>query len=544
LPNIFHSAKDILFSTHWLNMGTWWQSFGGDVPGAGRLTRPERILPQEKREAEGKFDGECRMYPNEAFAVALYHWLRSLAPNADPNKILDLIAADWNQLISPEPIKGEESQNGSNLFVNSFLAQDDKNRADLVLKQCEPGGLGQRALESLFGNKTSPAGLPTENAPSSALPLMIGIDGKCNLSGGRGFDEKVVKAFLDDIYETNLAALESLSVATTVMEKVARARARLSEHLSLAREEANSISEHVIRESTSPENKNVVADPNSHQIVLLKAKLSAIKKVVEEDEKQLGQLSKMLSLTHYAIINSKKAAEATYRITANAFNLCRNGIRLVGTETKKRYLIGNELLFTPCNQPLSEFDFDDAVDPTNLKSPSIWLSSSYPITIDLRTKAGSGNAFKDLLKTQPVTNTVRPELIVFDSQTLLPKRTAAPIVLSRMPFFNGGVPSGQLLYYCQDAVSSGFAPAVNWSVLIRDVGNSHLQGNLSEPLSSPDQDWCKQYDQALGVCPGLLSEFQLRMPMPVLKDFPPGSVVRNEAGQKASQIPPVPEQTL
>jgi hypothetical protein len=105
----------------------------------------------------------------------------------------------------------------------------------LVLKQCEPGGLGQRALESLFGNKTSPAGLPTENAPSSALPLMIGIDGKCNLSGGRGFDEKVVKAFLDDIYETNLAALESLSVATTVMEKVARARARLSEHLARSR---------------------------------------------------------------------------------------------------------------------------------------------------------------------------------------------------------------------------------------------------------------------------------------------------------------------
>jgi hypothetical protein len=218
-------------------------------------------------------------------------------------------------------------------------------------------------------------------------------------------------------------------------------------------------------------------------------------------------------------------------------------------------LVGEKYIFVPEHKPISEFDFDDAATAL-LKNPdtvlnSPWLlrqmkfrievdellASNDPVTNNLRT------SIQNLLAQKPAQEE-HPMVVVYDSQSLAARGNARPLPFVGFPSFNVGVPKGQMLYYCPDALTTGSNPDISWSVVIRDLAASRLEGNLAQPIRSQDESWCKQQGQAIGISPGLSCEFQLRTPLPVLKDFSVGSVVRNRSGQSVIQIPPLPLQIL
>jgi len=251
-----------------------------------------------------------------------------------------------------------------------------------------------------------------------------------------------------------------------------------------------------------------------------------------------------------AIVNATRAISLTYQMTANAFSVCREGI--VPLDAKlSQFLISKKFIFTPHDQPLSEFDFEEA--PDKEKAPSgDWLKEGLAVSLDvddlMKAKDREHSILQAkvnlVLQQQVKESAMSATLIVFDSQMLLSPAQAKPLLFSSYPFSNVPLPKGQLIYYCQDAMRTGLKPQVTWSVLIRNLAASWLEGNAGEPMPSADEDWCKQRGQAVGACPGLITEFQLRSPLPVLEGIRPGSIIRNQVGQSASQIPPLAPEVL
>jgi len=256
-----------------------------------------------------------------------------------------------------------------------------------------------------------------------------------------------------------------------------------------------------------------------------------------------------------AIANAAKAIEFTYRVSANAFTTCREGIVALNANSTQ-FLIGKDFVFSAETKPLSEFDFDEIIqDQKSLTSDQLdlpagnsfdWLKATLSIEISvdkaLKSNAGSMLALKSrldsVLRWGHAVQDMSPVMILFNSQGLTGE------VFGNYPFSNISIPEGQLVYYCQNALKTGKDPEIGWSVLIRDLAASYNEGNMGQPIPSSEEDWCKQGGQAIGACPGLITEFQLRSPVPILKNFPPGSIIRNAAGSEVSQIPTLPAQVL
>jgi hypothetical protein len=111
-------------------------------------------------------------------------------------------------------------------------------------------------------------------------------------------------------------------------------------------------------------------------------------------------------------------------------------------------------------------------------------------------------------------------------------------------FGNIRIPAGQMMYYCANAVKTGGAPRVSWSVAIRDLISSRSEGTMGEPVSVPDGDWRPATSRS-GEIPGLAGEFQLRTPLPLTDLGQSGSYLTNPlTGQQIPQIPPLPSEML
>jgi hypothetical protein len=539
VPKQFRSAQNILLQERWNATGAWREASRGDVPGPGTLVVPSAL----------KF---AQMPPNQAFAHALYGWLKTLPSNSDPDKCIHLLTADWQILLAQSRSKtaGTPVEGAPPSVVNSCLVQDTDGRTFAFRNQGSPGGAGQQAIADVFaGSQTSP-GVIFNGAPPSALPLIVDSDGNCNLAGCQGFDAELIEGFFEQVHETNLAALESISVGRQLKTKYLEERAELRPKLMIEKQEWNSIVSRINREKKENPDKQVSPQETLPPDQLLQEKLTVLRKAFNEDERELTRLDRGVALSAIAIANATHAIDLTYQITANAFSVCREGI--VPLDAKlSQFLISKKLIFTTHDQPLSEFDLEEA--PGKPAAPSAdWLKEKFVVSVDvddvLKAKGHEASILqaklKVILQQQLPDSAMSATLIVLDSQMLTAPGLARPLLLASYPFSNVLLPGGQLIYYCQDAWRTGQSPQVTWSVLVRNLAASWLEGNAAEPITSTDADWCKQRGQAVGACPGLITEFQLRSPLPVLQGIRPGSIIRNQVGQSASQIPPLAPEAL
>jgi len=539
MPDVFNSVRAILFSPIWETQGIWMQASGGEIPGSGKLVPAQNLNRSQA--------GSSNMTPADALAVATYHWFRTLPGGTDPRRCLRLLDSNW----TIEPVTDNTAKRpGAGPFINSCLAQNNQSRANETLEQTGPGGIGQTAISNLFEGSENNSGVVFDEAPSSALPLTVDRQGNCNLTNSKGFDTAFVKNFFNAVYETNLAAIETLTVARSLHEKSFSTRLQLRSKLAMEKQEHTSLRNRLDRLVE----KNAVVSPQSNRLELLQTKIESLKDTISEDEKALAKVEKLGELSAIAANNAGRAADFTYSLSANAFSLCRDGLFLLRGNPDK-FLIGQKYIFVPERKPISEFDFDDAatafLENPNTVLPSPWLNRDMTCRIEVDALLASNDPASNNLKTsvqnliaQTPVQELHPTVVVYDSQTVAPRGNARPLTFVGFPSFNVGIPKGQMFYYCPNAIVTGSKPEISWSVAIRDLAASRLEGNLAQPIRSQDEGWCKQQGQAIGVSPGLSCEFQLRTPVPVLKDFPVGSVVRNRSGQSAIQIPPLPLQVL
>jgi hypothetical protein len=564
IPPQFASAHDILFNKQWTSKGDWQQAVGSRVPGKGSLAPPlDPVMPS--------------MQPGDAMAVGLYHWLRSAGSAIDPDLAVELIHSKWdlNSLSNTADRKDldmTDSAEQTSTIVNSCLARDTGAREYSIMNQTGPSSVGQIALSrafAVFDQSTQPNAGPAY--PPTALPLFVDAQGKCNLAGRKGFNTALIKSFLYDIHDTNIAATTSLAMAKQFLNQSSNALSQTEQRIIIERQELASVTSRLARmtDEASKRRKPVSdsgaeADDPKRIMILAQDRTEALRAQIANDEQQRANLRDTHNRATQAIYNATKAASATYELCEHAFKSCRDGIYQIDT-AHRAYLIGKKFVFVAHNEPLCENDFfaatQDAAANKNKsedeepKSP--WFSRNMEIMAPVDAFIGNhaedakaeGKSLKALLQEKPVEQIFHQGMIVLDSRSITRTATTTPAChgYKQYAFSNIAIPSGQLLYYCQNAIESGDSPKVSWSMLLRDLvatrSNASDIGATGNPIPSEERSWCNESEH--GPCPGLACELQLRCPLPVLNDFSEDTYLKEPGiNTQVPQIPPVPADML
>ncbi len=500
VPPQLHAVSDILLQPAWRNVGQWQQAIGADIPGAGTLGPL----------AEGE-PGE--MTPGSALAVALYHWLRYAGPDTEVENLLELI----NRPFPPAAGAGGPGWQP----INSCLARDTGARAFAVLNQTGPQGAGQEAISQAF------AWAPRDKAlPGSALPLCVDAAGNVDLPGGGEFDPNMVFDFLQALHETNLAGIECRSTARAVLERVRGELVRLDKEISLDAEELASLRQRISRQGQGQASPAVL-----RQTPLL------LKRVAEL-EGSLSRLNTRRRIGLRAVGLASRLEENGSQAAVRSFQLCSRLGELSGSGlTRSRaqpgaFLLNGRWLFIPHRRPLSEETLLDVASGRLDPRSSGWLDRRFLV---LAEAPEAGDAYA-----RPAPP-ARPLVVVLDSEALKPGRSPRLRTYRRSPFGAVGIPAGELLYYSPNALESGTAIKVGWSVLLRDLVAFRVDRRRGEAQPSSEPDWCRQGDLTEATCPGLACEFQVRSPIPVPPGFQVDWYLTNPfTGEQASLVPPVP----
>lgn len=548
VPPQFNSARDVLFYDQWKSRGDWQQAVGSNVPGKGSLAPPLGSVMHS-------------MSPGDAMAVALHDWLKCSGPEVDPDRAVQLIQSRWDtsSLNSTGKQSGSaEAVAGAQRSINSCLAQDTGAREYSIMNQTGPGSTGQTALSRAFAifDQTT-QNLAQQSFPPSALPLVVDRNGDCNLAGKHGFDATLVQDFLGSLHKTNLAALSSLGTARQLSTATTAALNQLQQKMYIEKQELASVSTHVAGrmqdESTKHKSDSQTGTP-SHLIEVAQARIATLKAIIEADERQRHKFERMHRQAVQAILNATKVANATFDLGANALQLCRNGIyRIDGKE--KKFLVGNKFVFVPMIVPLTEPDFVVTDSQNLLVELTPWFGKSMDVVMSVESAYGDqvgkvtveGKSLKYVLDNMAAPVPFLSGIFVLDSRAINKSAAVKPAPLAKRgyAFANISIPPGQLLYYCQNAVTTGNQPKVAWSILLRDLVASKTTASMDEfvgvPIPSQERDWCGQHQEQ---CPGLACELQIRCPLPVLDAKFEDSYLKNPMNTQVPQIPPVPPDML
>lgn len=539
LPPIIDSAMSLLTAKSLSGTGDWQQAVGNEVPGKGSLAPSlQPVLPG--------------MSPSDAFSVVLYHWLKRQGSEVSEQKLYELLEAKWNSSAPIMKFSPETTTPTNESKPNSCLAIDTGARQYAILNQTGPGGIGQTALSRAFAIYTGAlAGSPQVNFPQNALPLFVDRDGKCNLAGRKGYSDKFVNDYLKAIYDTNLAAVESAAVSRMVIARASAELTQLDQKIYIERQELNSVMNRFNRLGAETPPAKARAAPNevARQKALIQDKLDALKISITADEDERAKLRKTNTLAQRTTATANQVGTTTYELCAQAFRLCKDGIFRIDRPTPA-YIISRKFVFTPCTIPVDESDFFKPESEISANS-KLWLTKSFDVVTTIETARLSadtmveGAKYSDFAESSILQQTNSP-VVFLTTDELFSSTTPRPMIFNFYPFGNIRVPSGQLFYYCKDALRTGSAPAVSWSVVIRDlvasVGQNSMGNPSGEPIPSDQPDWCKTSDQH--DCPGLACEFQLRTPLPVITNSPETLLTNPVNSAQIQQIPPVPADML
>jgi hypothetical protein len=582
MPPFAHSIIDLLKYDGWRNKGLWRQAIGNEVPGRGSLAPPlEPSLPQ--------------MDPGEALAVQLYDWLKYIGSDLQA----DAVAACFLEKFSNGPKIGTAlaGRNAASFGVNddqvnSCIAKDTGAREYAVMHQCNPGGVGQSALsKALLIKHANELTAGRANFPANALPLFVNGDGYCNLAGRKSFDERLVRNFFRDLYETNLAALETVSTAKSLHAQSVIALSQINQKEVVERQELASLTNRLsrlVRDKQREQDNHSELSPLP--IRLTQDRITDLEMLIKSDEEQRKQNLKLHFLANLTQQNASRVQSSTYDICANSLRLCRDGLFSINWGG---YLIGKNNVFMPITRPMAEADFYEAIasnlvsetyqpyrealpfDPTdlsaetkNIREAQIKNPAFAWIRKDLRVLLPPEQGFLEPSKVlvdgvnwQSATSQslarVNSCMVVFDADEL--KRPVAsgkpmPRLYGNYPFGNMALPLGQLLYYCAKAANTGKQPTVSWSVLARNFVAYHgqLSNNSSAtefagtPREASESNWFKPSDLGLfQKSPGLACEFEIRTPLPLFEHPIEDSHLTNPVNNtQTAEIPPVPPDML
>ncbi len=577
-PNLFDRVADILNFRNWDSHGEWQQVVGTEVPGKGSLAPPIEAITNG-------------LTPGDALAYAMYDWLKQMGPLVEPSNFAAAMNQSFAKAIAGSSIDSISGQ------ANSCLAADTGSREYALLNQTNPDGPGQLAISHCFAIRDQRI-LREKIPPASALPLVVDSTGKCVLAGKDKFDRDLLKDFLSAVYETNLAAIESLETSKQMSVRAKSALKELDQKMYFERQELTSVSArmHRIRSQMSfdAENTRKATGPlkpkdseNLRQYNLAKDRLEALKQLLIVDKEQRDRYRKLNETARLVSINANKVGITTYDLCTHSNQILVNG--LARTQSPSRgFLLGGRFVFLPQPVPIQEEEFLLSDQERQQKLESV---PTKPVKGDLNfdwtdpdmrlvaegndlLETGSKTIFVEglplklyWLQTREIPRWTKVTFVI-DSTRLVeseesrrehaagaqkagtekaPPAGAQPALTAfkDYAFSNIRMPAGQLMYYCADAVKTGNQPQVAWSVAVRDLVSSHSEGSMGEPVAVPDGDWRDPAKGRNGECPGLAGEFQLRTPLPITDLGQSGSYLTNPlTGQQIPQIPPLPSEML
>lgn len=577
-PNQFDKVLDILNFRNWDSNGEWQQVVGTEVPGKGSLAPPIEAITGG-------------LTPGDALAHALYDWLKQMGPLVEPGNFTCMMEQSFAQAIKSASLDPVTAQ------ANSCLAVDTGSREYALLNQTNPDGPGQLAISQCFAIRDQKV-LRDRIPPASSLPLIVDATGKCVLAGKDKFDRELLKDFFSAVYETNLAALESLETSKQMALRAKSALKELDQKMYFERQELTSVSArmHRIRSQMAfdVENKNKATGPlkpkdseNLRQYNLAKNRLEALKQLLIDDKEQRDRYRKLNDTARLVSLNANKSGITTYDLCIHSNQILVNGLARTQSPAKG-FLLGGRFVFLPQPVPIQEEEFfltDEKRKEEAQQAPikavkgelnGDWTNPDMRLVAegnDLLNTGGKTIFVEGLplklywLQTRDIPSWTKVTFVI-DSTGLVesPERRkergaggkatnntlsatgAQKPALSAFrdyAFGNIRIPAGQMMFYCANAVKTGTEPKVSWSVAIRDLISSHSEGSMGEPVPVPDGDWRDASKGRNGECPGLAGEFQLRTPLPITDLGQSGSYLTNPlTGQQIPQIPPLPCEML
>lgn len=556
-----------IFSMRAVGTGQWLQTVDGRVPGPGKLAPP--ITPSL---------GD--MNAVDALSVTFYHWLRQLEQAPSKARLDELICAQWPAEVQPSKKKAlgssrpEESAElavQSESPANSCLVSDSDARAYAFLHQNASNEEGQLGLLQCFSSGHA-------NFPLQALPLVVSADGRANLPGRTGFDRKLVSELLLKIYETNLAAQDTLATSKLIESSATKSLHSARDRVLLAQADLVALKDR-LHQGLSEKEKTI-----------LQEEIAARDENVALEMREQKRLTITIALARTARANALSAANQSFDLSSRLFQASRSGIyRMAGdgkmpaseanTQTQCAFLLGKHFAFFPLTQALNDSLLVDKANQLAeqgeqnrdaLLESTPWLRKKIIVFAKVKdvfirpdTKIfAEGKSLSELLAEEPPVRAAAPQTIVLDSRSLNSSKKIAPISLSESPFDALPISEKQLVYYNPKALTSGQSgaeAAVSWSCLARDLVAYREKDNrywFGEPLQSLTQGWCKRGDKASDnasnatdedsyeeTCPGMAGEWQLRRPLVLidseLQNTLKGTTLTNpQTGQRMPQVPP------
>ncbi len=512
-PPQFTTVRSLLGFSNWTGDGTWLRAVDGPVPGTGHLVADTHATQEN-------------LLPQQAIQVAFYDWLRQSGPAIQLERVRELLDAPW-------PVATAEGE--ASTRQNSAVTYETGARSYAVINQSEPGGSGQQLLFEVFKAKIS-----QKSFPASALPLFIDQQGNCNLPGRQGMDKSFVLSFIQDLYETNLASIETHNIARTILDRMNTAIEQQLQNLSIEREELHSIELRLARLKKVKEHD---ADPQhalelEKQENLHKAKLEKVGAIAG----LLNEHEAVRERARLALRNADAAWLSTWDIGSKLSLYTRGGLHRVGSPCSG-YLLGLKQVFTPQPVPIAEEDIyeksPDQHQPPQ-QSAAFWLTPNLQVLLPADDGfIVEGLPLSEVRQRFRAPDTAPPAFYAWTSSQLTSDQKLESRSLRQSPFENTGIENTQLLYLAADAIRTGQNPEVTWTLLIRDEVASKGAA-AGEPVRG-HQGWCAENSLSFEECPGLACEIQMRAPLPLLPDLPAGpSVISPRGAERTALIPPTP----
>jgi hypothetical protein len=512
LPRSLRNIAQLLYAAG-DHKGDWRQASGGCVPGAGHLIT-----------CMGPIDSEQSVAP--ACQTALYHFLFSQGPSISNEQVKRLVTMAL-------PRAAQEDVSSLPIVVNSALAKETGARRFAFLNLTGPGEVMQKALRNAFAGAAVQPDLPP-----SAVPLQVSPSSGCHLAGRRDFMQPFIESFLAGLYRTNMAGVESASVAQVVDDRLQQAIKQTASQIYMRQEELYSVSSRLVQAESDKERAS------ARQISELKRGQSQLALLVKELQRKIDDYQRIRNRTHVVIANAKYAQKVTCDICSRMSIFAHDGI--FACHSPDGYLLSSNQVFMPKTDPITEEELYAKLAPPSNRS---WIATDFSVLKPaLAATRVEQTDISNLAGLRFVENP-SPEFLLVDGKDLSAGHALSFQLLKQSPFADSGIGEGQLVYYAAngfDTSESGFggraSPAVAWSLLLRD--QSFLQASLRpDGMNLPSFLTIYSFQGQPFARLGL--EMQIRTPVPVVPDLPVGTfLVDPDSKQRVPQIPPIPPRML
>jgi hypothetical protein len=519
----FASIKDIFSAQNYNTAdGDWLQAFGGDIPEDGHFVSTKAL---------------DAVKPHMAAMSAFYHYLLCAGPELLPDKLKEALSQPISSLTAKS--SAENSETASYQF-NSGLFKDTGAARFALSKQSFRDGAGQRALESAFSAKSF-----QDLMPPYTFPLSVDEQGEVHLPQTKGFDRQLVKDFFDALYQTNIAGIESMQIADTIVKRMQASILQSERVIASYKEELRSL-------KNSIENMARSAGKDEQKLQQLQAQADSLTVSIQVEDYRKKGFEGLKKKAQLVAQNGRKAARSTYEIGSHMFSFSSRGIKRI-TAPFKGFLLGERsVAFIPWNNPVDEDDIyapnDTELAEFDASNSKMWMSKNFKVTeIPDPNMYVEGKPIVDYWQNPGKGTCNRPLYVMLSSSQLTDPKASNAVFASHetaFDFVRGVIGKSQLCYYAPAAVDAGSAHKLSWSVMLRDLVFCMVDG-AGKPLESSHPRWCMESGLNDEPCPQLAVEYQIRTPIPSPEGVSSGLYLQDpDGGPQVPLYPPLPAELM